>query len=498
MSSVVSALLRRRSTGRSAGRGTDRPDFGPHQAGLRTLSRIGLTALVAASLIGGSGAAAGAVGIGVVGIADEPVQLEAPASVVASGATGSVSVPITPGVTGPVALRLSGLTPGVRVANPDDAANPVTGRAQSGDEFTFRVDVPSGDPFVRFDLDSIGDGADLDLNIFLDRPGEESVAGDSQSSASDERVDIPDAPAGSYQVVINTFEGASDFTLTTYTVPTGSSGGTFTATPSTLAGEAGSAANVGLSWAGLSWADLGAADLVAATLYLGVVDYGDTGVRTVVTVGAGGSSPGDPDDPGDPGGPTDPGDHGAPPLANATNSAPPTILGTPEVGRTLRARAGEWDPADLDFAYRWRVDGVDIPGATGARFRVPDSAAGTAVTLVVTATADGFSPALAVSSGVRVLAASEVTLNLNLNRSTASVGSTITARIRVLSDGAPQTGEVVVTVDGRDYPVELGRGGRAKFTLPDLAAGNHRVSASWEGTSTVTGDESPTARLRLR
>ena len=470
----------------------------------RPLPRLCLTAVLVAALIGGFGTAAsfGARG-------DEPVELDAPASVVAGGTTGSVSVPITPGVTGPVPLRLSGLVAGVRAPNPDDAASPVSGRAATGDEFSFLVEVPVESSFLRFDLDSLGDGADLDLNIFLDRTNEETVTWDSRSGASDERVDIPQAPAGSYRVVINTSAGASDFTLTSYIVPSGSSGGTFTATPSTLAGREGFTANIGLSWAGLTWPDSG-----AITEYLGVVDYGDTGIRTVLTVApaaaAGGG--GGPVDPVDLGGPTDPGgDPGAPvdpadkPLMNASNVAPPTILGTPEVGRTLRARAGEWDPADLDFAYRWRADGVDLPGATGARFRVTDAAAGTTVTLVVTATAEGFSPALAVSSGVRVKAASEVTLSLN--RSTASVGHTITARIRVLSTDADpgeraQPGDVVVSVDGREYTreytVELGRGGRARFTLPDLAAGTYRVSASWEGTSTVAGDESPTARLRLR
>ena len=55
-----------------------------------------------------------------------------------------------------------------------------------------------------------------------------------------------------------------------------------------------------------------------------------------------------------------------------------------------------------------------------------------------------------------------------------------------------------MTLDSREYTVELGRDGRAAFTLPELDAGTHRVSASWAGTRTVAGDESPTVRLRLR
>ncbi|TFD48288.1 hypothetical protein E3T55_13485 [Cryobacterium frigoriphilum] len=499
MSSVVRSLLRPRFTSARFTPSRFTPArFTPARF---TTARLTPTAALVAALMVVSGAftsAAVAAGTG-----GEVSDLAAPASVVGSGPTGSVSVPVTPGVTGPVSLSLSGLTAGARVPNPGDAASAVTGRAATGDAFSYRVEVPAGSRFVRFDLDSIGDGADLDLNIVLDRPGEESVMWDAQSDASDEHVDIPGAPGGSYLIAVTAYSGASDFTLTSFAVPSGSGAGTFTATPSTLAGEAAVTANVGLSWAGLQ----------AGAAYLGVIEYGATGVSTVVTVGAGSggsassggsAGSGSPDGAGGSGAPTDPGspdEPGAPPLANAMNSAPPNIGGTPEVGRTLRARAGEWQPAGLDFAYRWRADGVDIAGATGSRYRVTDAVAGRVVTLVVTATADGFSPALAVSSGVRVKAVSKVTLTLN--RSAASVDRTIIARIRVVSTkpgeaDVPQTGAVIVTVGGRDFTVQLGRGGRARFTLPDLKSGTHRVSASWAGTATVAGDTSPTVGVRLR
>jgi hypothetical protein len=37
-----------------------------------------------------------------------------------------------------------------------------------------------------------------------------------------------------------------------------------------------------------------------------------------------------------------------------TNTQPPTIGGTPEVGKTLTAREGTWrgDPTDYDYAWR--------------------------------------------------------------------------------------------------------------------------------------------------
>lgn len=56
---------------------------------------------------------------------------------------------------------------------------------------------------------------------------------------------------------------------------------------------------------------------------------------------------------------------------------------------TLSINDGSWDDAE-SLAYQWRLDGVDVPGATGSDFVVPDGTAeDVAVTCVVTA-ANGF------------------------------------------------------------------------------------------------------------
>ena len=40
--------------------------------------------------------------------------------------------------------------------------------------------------------------------------------------------------------------------------------------------------------------------------------------------------------------------------ARPTNQQPPTIAGTPEVGKTLTAREGTWTGAPTDYDYAWR------------------------------------------------------------------------------------------------------------------------------------------------
>jgi hypothetical protein len=40
--------------------------------------------------------------------------------------------------------------------------------------------------------------------------------------------------------------------------------------------------------------------------------------------------------------------------ARPTNTQPPTVSGTPEVGRTLTAREGTWTGSPTDYDYAWR------------------------------------------------------------------------------------------------------------------------------------------------
>lgn len=75
------------------------------------------------------------------------------------------------------------------------------------------------------------------------------------------------------------------------------------------------------------------------------------------------------------------------------NLAPPTIQGTPIVGTELTARPGQWEPADVDLQYQWRVGDEDIAQAPDDPHLVLTGAmAGKRVSVMVTATRQGYLP----------------------------------------------------------------------------------------------------------
>lgn len=390
-------------------------------------------------------------------IAVQPVSVVAPESVDGAGVNGSVDVSVTPGGTGELPLHVDGLVAGLHQPNAGDPSSPHTGAGKAGDDFSYQVQVPEGTQLARFDLDASDDTSDLDLIVYqLDGDGGAPVAGwQSATGAADERIDILAPEAGFYRLDVSVFSGSSAFDVTTYSVTDGLSEGAFAATPPVISGVQGEPATYTLSWTGLT----------AHTSYLGLVGYGETPVRTVVSVEAG----------------------DAPAPDAPVNTTPPTITGAAEVGSTLTASPGEWDTADLEFAFQWQRDGVDIDGATEATYEPVKADRGTTLTVVVTASGDGLTPASATSAGVVVKHTAKV--NLALNHSVAFSWQRVKATVSVVSDG-PVGGAVTITVGDQAFDVALDKNGRGSIMLPKLDRGQYTVSATFAGNESVSAARS--------
>ncbi|WP_405115510.1 IPT/TIG domain-containing protein [Micromonospora sp. NBC_01405] len=108
---------------------------------------------------------------------------------------------------------------------------------------------------------------------------------------------------------------------------------------------------------------------------------------------------------------------------------PPTITGTVAVGATVRASTGQWSPAATAYTYQWAANGTAISGATGSTYVVPASRLGKRLTVTVTATKPGYSPAQATSKAtvpVAKGAAPQATVKPTIT-GTARVGQTVQA-----------------------------------------------------------------------
>ncbi len=86
-----------------------------------------------------------------------------------------------------------------------------------------------------------------------------------------------------------------------------------------------------------------------------------------------------------------------------TNTSPPTINagagGVPEVGSTVTASPGTWDPSSgVSFSYQWLADGSDIASATSATLPVTSALLGKKLSVRVTGSAFLDTPGTATSA----------------------------------------------------------------------------------------------------
>ena len=391
-------------------------------------------------------------------VAVKPVTIVAPDNVEGTGTFGSVEVEVTPGGNGDIPLSTTGLTAGQLL--PVGTTDEHSGEGTTGDGAEYPVDIPAGAVFARFDLDSVDDAADLDLFVYqLDSEGTPIALWQSATGAADERVDLVAPEAGSYVVVVDVYSSADGTAWDASATSVVPGGAPLTLEPPVLPGAQGVPVSYTASWA----------DLEAFTTYVGLVSYGETGEFTAVQV-----ETGEDIEPGTP-----------------INTVLPSISGTPEVGKTLTANPGEWDTDGLAFSYQWQKDGVDIPGATKATYKVKPKDQGAVITVVVTASKPDLPSGTATSEGVTVKYQSTTKLSLSRHVYFSWQGNTATVKVDSADDAAP-TGTVTLTINGRSVlaPVTLDASGKATITLPKLGTGAYLVRASYSGDDATAGSQS--------
>ncbi len=168
------------------------------------------------------------------------------------------------------------------------------------------------------------------------------------------------------------------------------------------------------------------------------------------------------------------------------NLKAPKITGSPRVGKTLTANPGTWSVAGASFAYQWNRDGSPIAGATAAQYTPVAADAGAAITVTVTASAEGYADGAATSKPVSVRKLDSVVTG-SASRTFAPASSTLsyTLRVRAKAGGAVPTGDVVI-YDGSTplvtVTLDAADDGRATITLPKLKRGIHLLRAKYAGS----------------
>ena len=124
-----------------------------------------------------------------------PVKAKAPAEVSAPVSAGATTISGVSGFDGDLGTKVTGL---VGVA-------PEPGAVATGASQEHTVAVPAGADYVRFDLDAVNNGDDLDLVVFKVTDGVRKEVGSSATGAADEQVSLESPAAGDYVAVVQGF-----------------------------------------------------------------------------------------------------------------------------------------------------------------------------------------------------------------------------------------------------------------------------------------------------
>lgn len=169
----------------------------------------------------------------------------------------------------------------------------------------------------------------------------------------------------------------------------------------------------------------------------------------------------------------------------------PTISGTAKAGRVLTATGGTWSVEGPTLAYQWLRNGVAIPGATSATYRVTSADAGASLTVAVTASKVDAVDASA-TSAAKVVAKLGTTVIAAPSQFLLRSGQSFSVSAVVIAEGGLRpTGQVAIFDGSRQVAVgTVGSNGRVTVTVPGLGRGIHLLTARYLGNDQLEGDRS--------
>lgn len=206
-------------------------------------------------------------------VALKPVSVDAPLAVSSAAASGSVSVPLTAGFTGDLAVTAHGFA----------RSSTVAGSVATAADAFHCVTVTPGTSLARFRADSTDDTADIDLTVLASEtcsPDDAvGVAGQSGTASGKEEVTLRNPEPGTYIAVVNGFSAGTagspiGYAFDFWDVDPSATAGTPQVTPNPVPVRAGRQTSISVTWSGLA----------PASTYLGYVSYQRSDAITLVEV----------------------------------------------------------------------------------------------------------------------------------------------------------------------------------------------------------------------
>jgi hypothetical protein len=181
-------------------------------------------------------------------------------------------------------------------------------------------------------------------------------------------------------------------------------------------------------------------------------------------------------------------------------ASPPVITGILAAGQTLTAKPGSWEGEPVaTFTYQWQRAGAPVAGATASTYAVSAADAGRALSVVVTATRQGYRPGVA-ASAARMVSKLATTTRLALPRKTIKQGAKGRLELRLTAAGLTPAGKVRVFRGNKllaTYTVRPADHGVRVITLPRLKPGKHTLTARYAGDSATKSSRSTKVFLKV-
>ncbi|RYB94206.1 alfa-L-rhamnosidase [Nocardioides oleivorans] len=184
--------------------------------------------------------------------------------------------------------------------------------------------------------------------------------------------------------------------------------------------------------------------------------------------------------------PTEPGTPGT-----VTSVLAPQVSGTARIGQELVATTGSWSTGGLQHAYQWLRDGSPIAGATSTSYAVGVADRGRRLSVQVTASKAGVTPASATSVATAPVRKATATVTAKVARTKVRADTRVSVTAKVKAPGVKASGKVRFVVDGKVVAtVRLARNGTASASVL-VRKGTHKVVVRYLGSASVSRATSP-------